>query len=337
MNPHSPKYKENGVVYYPDTCNTLAAAWKAGSVQLHALARNNYPGMPIGDDSLSGINTIGYWSSQSQQGWGLDWHRNEGLEITFLETGSMPFTLETGEYMMSPNDLTITRPWQLHKVGNPSIGVGKLHWLIIDVNIRQPHQEWKWPSWIILSKSDLFELTKILRQNEQPVFSVNADIKRCFQKIGALVHDANHKNVESWIMIYVNELLVLLFEMLKNGAFTLNESLTGSVRTVELFIKELQSSFSEPWTVESMATHTRLGITQFTHYFKQLTNSTPMQYLNAIRLDLAAKEILSNPKPSIANICYDCGFNSTQYFSTLFAKRFGCTPSSYKDYKTNDR
>jgi AraC-like DNA-binding protein len=333
MKPNNVEYIENDEVYHPDSCNTLDKAWKSGRVELHALTRHNYPGSPLSDDEIPGINTIGYWSSQSQQEWGLDWHRNEGVEITFLETGTLPFATEASSHVMMPNDLTFTRPWQLHKVGNPTIGVGKLHWIIIDVGVRQPHQEWKWPSWVVLSKTVLLELTKILRQNEQPVFSVNADIRKCFQSIGSLILESDVRNVDSWLRIYVNELLMLLYEQLKKGRFVLNESLTDTMRTVELFIKELDTSYNELWTVQSMASHTRLGVTQFTHYFKQLTNHTPMQYLNSLRLDIAAAMLARDSLTNISDICYDCGFSSTQYFSTIFSKRFGYSPSSYRQEK----
>jgi hypothetical protein len=49
-------------------------------------------------------------------------------------------------------------------LGSPNIGIGRLHWLIIDLGVRYPNQEWVWPDWIILDRADLQELTKIIRQ-----------------------------------------------------------------------------------------------------------------------------------------------------------------------------
>jgi len=328
-------YQENNEIFYPDSCSTLNQAWKLGNVELTALARSGYPGSPLDDKVVPGINTIGYWSSLKQQNWGLDWHRNEGIEITFLETGNLPFFTETSEQVLSPNDLTVTRPWQLHKVGNPTVGIGKLHWLIIDVDVRQPHQEWNWPSWVVLSNENLSELTTMLRQNEQPTFSGNAEIRKCFQKIGAFILE-NSNLTDSWIRIYVNELLILIYEQLKKGKIILNETLTNTTRTVELFVKELDKTFNQPWTVNSMASHTKLGVTQFTHYFKQLTNQTPMQYLNSLRLDIASELLVNNSQLNIGNICYDCGFSSTQYFATVFQNKFGLSPSSYRQKSFNN-
>ena len=330
MNKKNATYREQGKTYYSDTCEPLVKAWQAGKVQLEAWARLSYPGYPIDLKLLSGINTIGYWDAQFPQEWGLDYHRNEGIEITFLETGSMSFSMEEDDFILTSDDFTITRPWQLHKVGNPYVGVGKLHWLILDVGVRHPHQEWKWPSWVLLNKKDIEELSKMLRQNEQPVWKANGEIRRCFLKIAQLIRNDRSVVNESWALIYVNELLMHMLNLFRQGSFHFNESLTDSVRTAELFIKDLNNSFDQPWTLESMANHCGLGITRFVHYFRQLTNSTPMHYLNHLRVEAAAAQLLGHPKQNISQIGYECGFSSSQYFATVFRKQFGCSPATYR-------
>src|SRR5690606_2564457 len=94
--------------------------------------------------------------------------------------------------------------------------------------------------------------------------------------------------------------------------------------------KELNDSYFEPWTLESMAEHCGLGITRFVHYFRQSANMTPMHYLTSVRLQAAATLLITQPDKGINEICYGCGFSSSQYFSTTFRKRFGCSPTSYR-------
>ena len=323
-------YREQGKTYYSDSCEPLIDAWQNNKVHLEAWARLSYPGYPVDAKVLPGVNTVGYWDAPHTQEWGLDWHRNEGIEITFLETGNMSFGLEEDQFTLMPDDFTITRPWQLHKVGNPTVGVGKLHWLIVDVGVRHPHQEWKWPSWVLLNKTDKEELSKMLRQNEQPVWKANAEIRRCFLKIGQLIKNDKSAQNESWVGIYINELLMHILLLFRQGSFHYNESLTNSIRTVELFIKDLALSSYEPWTLESMAEHCGLGVTRFVHYFRQLTNSTPMQYLNHLRVEAAAALLAKDLSMNISQVGYDCGFSSSQYFATVFRKQFGCSPAAYR-------
>jgi AraC family L-rhamnose operon regulatory protein RhaS len=323
-------YKEQGKIYHADTCVPLVQAREKGKLQLEAWGRYSYPGIPLSNEELQGINSIGYWDAQAQQDWGLDWHRNEGIEITFLENGSMPFLLGKDMYKLEPDEITITRPWQPHKVGDPNIGAGKLHWFILDVGVRQPHQEWKWPDWIILSPIDIAELTKMLRQNEQPAWKTNAAFRKCFQRLAAIIKNNQPAIDASWIKIFINELLMQLLTLFRSGTISLNEALTEGRRTVELFLIELQKTLAEPWTLETMAANCGLGVTRFVHYCRQITNMTPMHYLMYIRLTEAAVQLKQQPKHTITEIGYNCGFSSPEYFTTSFRKQYGCSPGQYR-------
>lgn len=318
--------------YEPDTCIPLKKAWSLGEVELEALTRLSYPGRAMPHHMLQGVNSIGYWDAKIQQNWGLDWHRNEGLELTFLETGFLAFAVEgQKDIFLHANDLTITRPWQMHKVGNPNIGVGRLYWIILDVDVRQPHQAWKWPDWIILSQKDLEELTTILRQNEQPVWHTHREICSCFQEIGKAVQEDDAGNCESKLTILINQLLLSILHMFRKGDILLNKALMESMRSAELFLAELPSYLYRNWTLQSMAEYCSLGTTRFVHYCKKITNMTPMQYLNHLRLLAAAEMLEKHPDMNIHHIAYDCGFTSSQYFATAFKKQYGSSPKSFRE------
>ena len=174
-------YIDNDVEYHADTCLPLIDAVSRNKVKFNALARYTYPGRRLTDQTL-GLNSVGYWDANEPQDWGLDWHRNEGIEIHFLESGAMPYAQENKKTELLPNHLTITRPWEAHKVGNPEIGIGKFYWVIIDLGTRRPHQEWVWPDWIVMTQDDLNRLTKILRQDAKWLWKANSKIKDCFFK-----------------------------------------------------------------------------------------------------------------------------------------------------------
>jgi hypothetical protein len=139
---------------------------EAGEVAMAALARGAYPGRRLPRQMLPAVSTVGYWDATHDQKWGLGEHRNEGVEITYLANGHLDFRVDGRKHALVPGNLTITRPWQPHSVGNPTVGSSRLYWLILDVGIRQPHQMWRWPSWLVLSKADLRELTALMRENE---------------------------------------------------------------------------------------------------------------------------------------------------------------------------
>ena len=282
---------------------------------------------------LPGVKTVGFWDARCAQEWGLDWHRNEGIELTFLERGGADFAVDRHACRLRPGDLTITRPWQRHRVGNPHVSAGRLHWLILDVGVRRPHQPWQWPGWLVLTKKDLRELTNNLRHNERPVWRATPEIRHCFQRIAeAVEHDRAGANV-SKLAAYLNELFVLVLDMFRQRPVPLDESLSSTQRTVALFWADLRQQaehLAEPWTVENMARQCGMGVTHFIHHTKQLTNVTPMQHLNRCRLELAAARLRDVPARSILDIALDCGFSSSQYFATQFRRQWGCTPRAFR-------
>ena len=304
-----------------------------GKVELHALTKGHYPGVLLQPNQLPGITSIGFWNGSGTQDWGLEAHRNEGIEITFLETGAMAFSVEAKEFELRSGHFTITRPWQLHKLGAPNIGPGKLHWLILDVGVRRPFQKWRWPRWLTLTLDDKAELTRKLRHNENPVWDSSPEIAAAFRGLSDGVVKWNEPHIESRMLTLLNQLLLGILTALTQQQKHQNPELTSRRRTVELFLrdfKENPASTREPWTLPTMAEHCGMGITAFSKYCRELVNNGPIEHLNQCRLDHAATQLRENPAQSVTEIAFENGFNSSQYFATLFRQRFHQTPHAYR-------
>lgn len=331
-----PIYQEQKRTYEADTCRPVVDAMQAGQLQHMAFARGHYPGRRLPRNALPGVKVVGFWDADHRQAWGLDWHRNEGIELTFLESGGLGFALEGQQFQLKSGDLTFTRPWQQHCVGDPHIGAGRLHFLILDVGVRRPHQTWRWPSWFVLTPNDLRQLTDTLRHNEQPVWRATPEIARCFSRIGAAVEaDVDGSSISS-LAVQINQLFLSVLEMFRHQDVCLDESLSSTRRTVELFWADLCQSLdhlSLEWTVRGMARRCGMGATNFIHHSKQLFNMTPMQYLNHCRLAAAARLLKEQPDRNITDIALSCGFASSQYFATLFRRSFGVTPRAFRQEK----
>ncbi len=324
-------YRDHGKSHRADTCSALVNAVEEGTLRLEALARGTYPGTPLEARVLPRLKSIGYWDAEHEQDWGLDWHRNEGLEITYLESGEIDFAVDNHAYTLHPGDLTITRPWQPHRVGNPTVGAGRLYWLILDVGVRRPHQPWKWPSWLILDEVDRNELTSMLRQNEEPVWKGSHEMEACFQQIGRLIRKGETvPTVISRLALLINELLITLLETLRSHDVTYEESLTTAERTTEMFLHELEASVAQPWTLDSMAESAGLKRTRFAYYCKKLKNMTPNRYLSHLRVEEAKQLMCSEPALSLTEVGLRCGFCSAQYFATVFKGEVGVAPAQYR-------
>jgi AraC family L-rhamnose operon regulatory protein RhaS len=331
--PVAPIYRGRKSRFEIDSCAPQSAAVRSGKIQMHALTKGHYPGVLLQPAQLPGITSIGFWNGADTQDWGLEAHRNEGIEITFLENGAMAFSVEAKKFELRSGHFTLTRPWQLHKLGAPNIGPGKLHWLILDVGVRRPNQDWRWPRWVTLTPADKDELTRKLRHNENAVWNSSPEIAAAFRGLSAGVLHWKQPHVESRMITLLNQLLLGILTALTEQQTHQNPGLTSRRHTVELFLRDLtanSASSSEPWTSGKMAAHCGMGVTAFSKYCRQLVNNGPVEYLNLCRLDRAARQLKENPALPVTQIAFQNGFNSSQYFTTLFRHRFHQTPREYR-------
>jgi AraC family L-rhamnose operon regulatory protein RhaS len=329
----TPIYRGQKSRFEVDSCVPQSAAVRGGKIKMHALTKGHYPGVLVRSGQLPSITSVGFWNGTGPQDWGLEAHRNEGVEICFLETGAMAFSVETNNFKLRSGQFTITRPWQLHKLGAPNIGPGKLHWLILDVGVRRPNQEWRWPRWLTLTDADRDELTRKLRHNENAVWNSSPEISAAFRGLSDCVMKWKEPLVESRMFTLLNQLLLGILTALTVQQTYQNPDLTSSRRTVELFLHDLASnaaSSSQPWTLQKMASHCGMGITAFSKYCRELVNNGPVEYLNQCRLACAARQLREDPDRSVTEIALLNGFNSGQYFATCFRRRFHQTPRAYR-------
>jgi AraC family L-rhamnose operon regulatory protein RhaS len=312
--------------YHADRCEPLLQAVRRGEVKLTALARRGYPGQGMLAGLLPEVSTIGFWDAAGPQAWGLDWHRNEGIEFTYLAAGRTAFLVEENKFQLESGHITITRPWQKHKLGNPNIGPSRLHWFILDVGVRRPNQPWIWPPWVVLSAKDRDRLCTLLRQNEHPVWPANAEIGASFERMARLVQRAEPDAVQSRLQLCVNEILLCVLELLQKRHVALDQGLVSTRRMVEMFLAALPEHLEHPWSLDEMARHCGLGRTRFADYCRQITNLTPSEYLTRCRVVAAQKILAEKPRTSVTDVAFACGFQSSQYFATVFKQKTGGSP-----------
>ena len=329
----TPIYECSQQHYGIDTCAPQRRAIEAGKIKFHAISHGHYPGIPIPPSALPGLSTLGFWDAIGEQDWGLDAHRNEGVEIVLIETGHTDFEVDGTRHQLQAGSLTVTRPWELHTLGSPHLGPGRIHWLILDVGVRRPNQDWKWPPWVVLTPHDLRELTGKLRRSKQSVWRATPEITQTIRSLAECVKAGDDSRRGSRIAVLINLLLVAFLEAFRCQNSREDDSLISTQQTAELFLKDLASnprSLREPWTLHSMAEHCGMGNTALVKYCRVLTNTTPLDYLNRCRLDWAARRLHEEPSAPVTEIAFECGFASSQYFATQFRKHCGCPPREFR-------
>ena len=97
-------------------------------------------------------------------------------------------------------------------------------------------------------------------------------------------------------------------------------------RSVEQYIKD---NIEKELDLETVAAKFNLSIYYFSRIFKDILGYNFPDYVNILRVK-KAKLLLQNNEISIKEICYATGYRDPNYFSKVFKKYQGITPSEYK-------
>ncbi|MFV0268331.1 MAG: helix-turn-helix domain-containing protein, partial [Draconibacterium sp.] len=81
--------------------------------------------------------------------------------------------------------------------------------------------------------------------------------------------------------------------------------------------------------LEELAARHNVGYSYFRKMFKKYTGVAPGQYHLQLRI-MRARELLAGSDKSIKEISLELGFQTIHYFSLIFKKKVGVTPSGFR-------
>jgi len=107
-------------------------------------------------------------------------------------------------------------------------------------------------------------------------------------------------------------------------AFATPENLAVSIAK-----KYIAAHYQDRITLSDIAGIVYLNPVYFSILFKRECGMNFVDYVNRYRIDMS-KALLKDVKRSMAEIAKACGFSSTKYYSKIFKKTTGLTPSEYR-------
>jgi len=104
-------------------------------------------------------------------------------------------------------------------------------------------------------------------------------------------------------------------------------------RTDEVFLDNImkiigERLFDSDFKIEDIYTEVGMSRSQFFRKIKALTDQTAGDFVKSLRLKKAA-ELLLNQGIRVSDVCYEVGFTDPKYFTKVFKKHFGMSPTDY--------
>lgn len=91
----------------------------------------------------------------------------------------------------------------------------------------------------------------------------------------------------------------------------------------------IENNLADNLRTDILAEVSHMSVSRFHHVFKDITGTTPSEYIEKARIS-RAMSLLSSTDAEICEIAFNCGFSDHSYFSQRFKKRMGITPADYR-------
>ena len=91
----------------------------------------------------------------------------------------------------------------------------------------------------------------------------------------------------------------------------------------------IREHFTEEIDKDALAAMDGLGGTQYHAVFKQVMGRTPAAYITLLRM-MKARELLLDLDMPIGEVSRECGYDDPLYFSRVFRRTVGVSPSEYR-------
>jgi AraC-like DNA-binding protein len=161
-------------------------------------------------------------------------------------------------------------------------------------------------------------------------FDKNELINAFYQSVSTEVPDINL--IKALVGI-VCENLISFYKNLQpthNALTSQNSLLFTNEKFILYHVKEyIQQYFTEQIRVNDIADFCHCSESYVNHIFKKNTGLNIRAYINTYRMNLA-KTMLKETEYSIAEISSKIGFNDPNYFTTVFSRSIGMSPTIFR-------
>ena len=275
-------------------------------------------------DEFEFINDFGFEEYKDIRQKPLSLHYNKGIEICYVTKGRYEWVVGHKSYLLFPGDGFITCPWQKHGSPREVVDLGEIFWIVIKPSVFAKNGKFCLGDWSRLNASENELIGNVLSENSRHILQKAHVLKTLFF---ALKNEAENKDFGYYQRIcnLTEDFLINVVRIIQNR----DNRIINNQNWFTSFEVLLSENLSKKWALDEMAKKSNVGTTSLIQKVKEHTGYTPANYLIFLRIE-KAKELLLSTKMKLTDIALECGFYSSQHFSSTFSKWVGKTPFKYR-------
>lgn len=241
-------------------------------------------------------------------------HQHHRIEINYIKKGSCIIQLQSESISFKEDDLMIICPDVVHsfQAGSDGCTLMQLEFL--------PEVFENFTNVLAVNDLDVFTPLSLFSSSNSIIKIINnIRIMRAIQRI---VTELNAKKTyyHYLVLMYYAELLILIYRYMDESYLPI-----GSNPAMKKAIQFIRENYKKDISIKEVAEEAQISERYLRKIFAEHLNLAPKEYMNQLRINHAI-DLLRMSELSIKEICYECGFQSPQYFSRIFKKQVGVNP-----------
>ncbi len=267
--------------------------------------------------------------------------------LIFVQDGSCSISFHGTEYVLNPGDIFFipsNHSYTRRSINSAMCTMTYIHFTLNEEAGELDRNELR--SHIVDAKSTLDNL--IL--SDAPVHAGHSEIylqnkftlrnaESVFQLLNDIQHYSSRRQLTSGMQSSINLCSILsslsqnTIEAVTNGNL-LNKSDTVP-SNLKKAIQYIRSHYSQQLSLDDLARHCGVSKQQLIRYFKAAFHTTPIAYITDYKIARAKDLLFNQPHLTIKEISDELGFNNQHYFTKVFLKTTGESPSEYRHRISN--
>ncbi len=250
-------------------------------------------------------------------------------EIVYIESGEAIAMADDENVPLFPGDVIFHKPGEVHSIKSANGTTAKAYFICFHTTNKS---------------AKIFESLKIALENEQKQLiyrlydearKIYLNRKKYYRSVifssSALSPDAP-TGAQQLFKNHLEEFLISVIQLVEKSAnvitYESKEELEGLI--YQKMLEKISAAVYSSISVEDVLSEFNYGKTYLSQLFKKHCGLSIMKYYNSLKIK-ESKKLIKEGKLTMAKISEKLGFNNQYYFSRVFKKVEGISPSDYKE------
>ena len=183
-------------------------------------------------------------------------------------------------------------------------------------------------------KFEMYPLKQLLINSERGLDIQNSMKETLVKDLKELNNLSGFDGILKLLSILQNLTQTVDYKFITSINYENNYKISETER-MRLVHEYVMKHYKEKISLSEVAALANMTEAAFCRYFKSRTNKTFSDFMSEIRIGQACKLLLDN-KMSVAQVCYESGYNTVSNFNNQFKLLKGISPKQYQKMYMND-